>query len=242
MKIEGRNAVREALRSDTTILKLSISKSSNDKVTKEIVGLAKQKGVRIQFVDAQVLAKQSVTGKHQGMIAETSEYKYSSVEDILAVAKEKQEDPFILILDGIEDPHNLGSIIRVCECLGVHGIIIAKNRACGVSETVIKVSAGATSYVKVALVTNIHKTMEDLKKKNIFIYACELGGEDIGKSNLTGAIAIVIGSEGKGMSDLTKKLADQVVTIPMFGKVNSLNASVSTGMVLYEAMMQRRGR
>lgn len=242
MKIEGRNAVREALKSDTTILKLSISKTANDKVTKEIIDLARSKGVRIQFVDPLVLAKQSVTGKHQGMIAQSSEYKYSSVEDILAVANQKKEDPFILILDGIEDPHNLGSILRVCECMGVHGVIIAKNRACGVSETVIKVSAGATAYIKVAQVTNIHKTMEELKKKNIFIYACELGGEDIAKSNLTGPIAIVVGSEGKGMSDLTKKLADQVVTIPMFGKVNSLNASVSAGMVLYEAMMQRRGR
>lgn len=242
MKIEGRNAVREALKSDTTILKVSISKTSGDKVISEIIDLAKRKSVRIQFVDPLVLGKQSVTGKHQGVIAETSEYKYSSVADILAVAKEKGEDPFILILDGIEDPHNLGSIIRVCECMGVHGIIIGKNRACGVSETVIKVSAGATAYVKVAQVTNIHQTMEELKKKNFFIYACELGGEDIGKSNLTGPIAIVVGSEGKGMSELTKKLADQVVTIPMFGRVNSLNASVSAGMILYEAMMQRRNK
>ena len=240
MKIEGRNAVKEALQSGTTILKLLISKTSNDKVTKEIVSLAKSRGVKYQFVDPLVLKKMSVTGKHQGMIAETSTYQYYTVEDILLEAKQKQEDPFLLILDGIEDPHNLGSIIRVCDCMGVHGILIGKNRACGVNETVIKVSAGATSYVKVAQVTNIHQTMEKKKKKGIFIYACELGGEDIAKSKLTGPIAIVVGSEGKGMSALTKKIADQMITIPMFGYVNSLNASVSAGMVLYEAMMQRR--
>ncbi len=240
MKIEGRNAVREALQSDTTILKLMIANTANDKVVKEIMDLAKRKGVKYQFVDPQVLKKASATGKHQGVIAETSSYQYFDVQDILDSAKEKNKDPFILILDGIEDPHNLGSILRVCECMGVDGVVISKNRAVGVNETVIKVSAGATSYVKVACVTNIHQTMEQLKQKGIFIYACELGGEDIGKSNLTGPIAIVVGSEGKGMSQLTKKIADQVITIPMFGKVNSLNASVSAGMVLYEAMMQRR--
>lgn len=240
MKIEGRNAVKEALQSGTTILKLVISKTSNDKVIEEIIGLAKRRGVKYQFVDPIALKKMSVTGKHQGVIAETSSYQYYQIEDMLAEAKEKQQDPFLLLLDGIEDPHNLGSILRVCECMGVHGVIIGKNRACGVNETVIKVSAGATSYVKVAQVTNIHQTMEELKKKGIFIYACELGGEDIAKSNLTGPIAIVVGSEGKGMSALTKKMADQIITIPMFGQVNSLNASVSSGMVLYEAMMQRR--
>lgn len=235
MKIEGRNAVLEALKSGVTVDKLYIKQGSFDKVVQKIVDSARNNNVPIKFVNIDTINNMSETKQHQGVIALTTEFKYSTVEDILA----EKEVPFVLILDGIEDPHNLGSIIRVADCMGVSGIIIGKNRCCSVNETVIKVSAGATSYVKIAKVTNINTEIERLKEKNIWVYACELGGEDITKSNLTGNIAIVIGSEGRGVSALTKKLCDGIVTIPQKGGVNSLNASVATGIVLYETMKQR---
>ena len=242
MKVEGRNAVRELiLNGNTTIDKVIVQNNLHDSVISEIVDLMKQKKIRFQFVPVNVLNNDSVTKHHQGVIAYTSEFKYSTTEDILNLAKEKNEDPFILILDGIEDPHNLGSILRVCECLGVHGVIIEKTRACQVNETVIKTSVGATSYVKVARVANINNEIEKLKKQNIWVYACELGGDDLTKSNLTCGIAIVIGSEGRGTGKLTLKLCDGIVTIPQYGKINSLNASVATGIVLYEVSRQRKG-
>ena len=235
MKIECRNAVLEALNSGITIDKLYIKQGAFDKVLQKIIDTARNNNVPIKFVANDALNNMSETKHHQGVLALTTEFKYSSVEDILA----EKETPFILILDGIEDPHNLGSIIRVADCMGVSGIIIGKNRCCSVNETVIKVSAGATSYVKIAKVTNINTEIERLKEQNVWVYACELGGEDITKANLTGSIAIVIGSEGKGVSSLTKKLCDGIVTIPQKGGVNSLNASVATGIVLYETMKQR---
>ena len=242
MKVEGRNAVRELiLNGNTTIDKVIVQNNIHDSVISEIVDLMKQKKIRFQFVPVNVLNNDSVTKHHQGIIAYTSEFKYSTTEDILNLAKEKNEDPFILILDGIEYPHNLGSILRVCECLGVHGVIIEKTRACQVNETVIKTSVGATSYVKVARVANINNEIEKLKKQNIWVYACELGGDDLTSSNLTGGIAIVIGSEGRGTGKLTLKLCDGIVTIPQYGKINSLNASVATGIVLYEVSRQRKG-
>lgn len=242
MKVEGRNAVRELiLNGNTTIDKVIVQNNIHDSVISEIVDLMKQKKIRFQFVPVNVLNNDSVTKHHQGIIAYTSEFKYSTTEDILNLAKAKNEDPFILILDGIEDPHNLGSILRVCECLGVHGVIIEKTRACQVNETVIKTSVGATSYVKVARVANINNEIEKLKKQNIWVYACELGGDDLTSSNLTGGIAIVIGSEGRGTGKLTLKLCDGIVTIPQYGKINSLNASVATGIVLYEVSRQRKG-
>lgn len=239
MKVEGRNAVRELILNGSTIDKVLIQNNLHDNVIEEIIALLKSKKIRFQFVAQNILNNESVTKHHQGVIAFTSDFKYSTTEDILNFAKEKNEDPFILILDGIEDPHNLGSIIRVCECLGVHGIIIEKTRACQINETVIKTSAGATSYVKVARVANINNEIEKLKKQNVWVYACELGGDDLTKTNLKGAVAIVIGSEGRGTGKLTLKLCDGIVTIPQFGKINSLNASVATGIVLYEARKQR---
>lgn len=235
MKIEGRNAVIEALNSGATIDKLYVKQGAFDKVLQKIIDLARNGNVPIKFVNNDAIDKMSDTKHHQGVIAFTTEFKYSTIEDIL----NEKPVPFILILDGIEDPHNLGSIIRVADCMGVSGIIIGKNRCCSVNETVIKVSAGATSYVKIAKVTNINTEIERLKEKNIWVYACELGGDDLTKANLKGAIAIVIGSEGRGVSHLTKKLCDGIVTIPQKGNVNSLNASVATGIVLYETMKQR---
>ena len=238
MKIKGRNAVREALRSDANIIKIMASNSSRDRVLMDIVDLARKKGVKVQLVDARALDKEC--DNHQGIVAITSEFEYSTVEDILNVARNKETNHFILILDGVEDPHNFGSIIRVAECLGVDGIIISKNRACPVTDTVAKVSAGAIEHVKIAKVTNINTEIERLKSENIWVYACELGGEDLDGTDLNGNIAIVMGSEGKGVSALTKKLCDGVVSMKMYGKVNSLNVSVATGIVLYEAVRKRR--
>ncbi len=239
MKVEGRNAVRELILKGSTIDKVLIQNNLKDGVINELIDLLKNKKIRFQFVNANVLNNESVTKHHQGVIAYTTEFKYSSTEDILEYAKECGEDPFILILDGIEDPHNLGSILRNCECMGVHGVIIEKTRACQVNETVIKTSAGATTHVKVAKVSNINNEIEKLKKQNVWVYGCELGGENLCKSNLTGPVAIVIGSEGRGTGKLTLKICDGIVTIPQYGKINSLNASVATGIVLYEVRRQR---
>lgn len=241
MKIEGRNAVRETILANTSIAKLYASNNSKDKVFNDIIALAKESKIKIQFVNNEILNRESVTGHHQGLIAVVEEYKYATVDDIFECAKERGEQPFILILDGVEDPHNLGSIVRVCDCMGVHGIIISKNRAVGVNETVIKTSAGATNHVNIAKVTNINDTIKHLQERGVWVYACELGGDNIRKANLTGSIAIVTGSEGKGVSALTKKLCDGIVTIDMAGKVNSLNVSVATGIALYETYSQRKG-
>lgn len=238
MKVKGRNAVREALVSNTNITKILASKSAKDRVFSEIIDLANIKRVKVQFVDNKVLDNEC--DNNQGLIAFTSDFEYSTVEEILAVAREKGKDNFILILDGVEDPHNFGSIIRVAECLGVDGIIIAKNRACPVTDTVAKVSAGAIEHIKIAKVTNINTEIERLKEKGVWVYACELGGDDLDSANLTGNIAIVMGSEGKGVSRLTRELCDGVVTMQMYGKVNSLNVSVATGIVLYEAVRKRK--
>ena len=239
MKIEGRNAVRETLLAGGRVAKLFASNSSKDKVFNDIITLAKERKIKIQFVSNEILNKESLTHHHQGLIAVVEEYEYATLEDIFKTANEKNQPPFILILDGVEDPHNLGSIIRVCDCLGIHGVIIGKNRACGVNETVIKTSAGATNYVNVVKVTNINDAIRELKEKGVWVYACELGGNKISSTDLTGPIAIVMGSEGFGVSALTKKLCDGIFTIDMVGKVNSLNVSVATGIALYEAYTQR---
>lgn len=238
MKIKGRNAIREALNSDTNILKIMASNNCRDKVFTDIINMAKRKGVKVQMVDPRALDRE--VENNQGLVAITSDFQYSTVEEILAVARDAGREHFILILDGIEDPHNFGSIIRVAECLGVDGIIISKNRACPVTDVVAKVSAGAIEHMKIAKVTNINTEIERLKKQNIWVYACELGGEDLDSANLDGNIAIVMGSEGSGVSALTRKLCDGVVSMQMYGKVNSLNVSVATGIVLYEAVRKRR--
>ena len=238
MKIKGRNAVREALKTDVNILKIMASSNSKDRVLLDILSLARAKGVKVQMVETRVLDKECEN--NQGIVAITSDFEYSTVEDILNVAREKGRPNFILILDGVEDPHNFGSIIRVAECLGVDGIIISKNRACPVNDTVAKVSAGAIEHMRIAKVTNINTEIERLKEKNVWVYACELGGEDLDNFDLTGNVAIVMGSEGKGVSALTRKLCDGVVSMQMYGKVNSLNVSVATGIVLYEAVRKRR--
>lgn len=240
MVIYGKNAVLENLKAKKAVFKLFISQSFREDKENEIIWLARKSNIDIQFVDKKELDKLSQEGHHQGYVAQVEDFVYSEVEDILAFANQKGEQPFLVILDGIEDPHNLGSVLRVCECAGVHGVIIPKHRACSINETVFKTSAGAGTYVKVAKVTNLNQTIEKLKKEGIWVYAVELGGQNIYAQNLQGSIALVIGSEGKGVSQLTRKICDDVLTLPMFGKINSLNASVACGISVFEVIRQRR--
>ncbi len=231
MKIQGKNAVHEALKSGATIDTLLVEKGLNH----EIIALARKNKVKIQFVDKRVLDKNSPDGRHQGFVAETSEFVYSSVEDILNAKRERH---FIVVLDGVEDPHNLGSVLRVCECAGADGVIIPKNRSASVNETVVRVSAGASAHVKVARVTNLNQTIELLKKQNIFVFAADMDGRSVYQTDLSGDVAVVIGGEGGGVSRLTKELCDGVISLPLKGKVNSLNASVAAGIIVYEALRQ----
>lgn len=238
MIIEGKNSVLEALKNDLTINKLMVQKNLNDNMSNQIIKLAKDKGIRIDFVSKEVLDKKT-TARHQGFICDTTDFNYVEVYDILKKAESLNEDPFIVILDGIEDPHNFGAIIRTCECAGVHGIIIPEHRACAVNDTVVKTSAGATANMLIARVGNLNNTIDYLKKENIWVYCLETGGDEMTKSKLTGAIAIVVGSEGKGVSRLTREKCDSTVSIKLKGKVNSLNASVATAIMVYEIVRQR---
>ena len=240
MKLEGKNAVLEALNSQMSLQKILILNTNKDEFTAKIIDLARSKNIAVNFVSKQVLDKESITSHHQGFIGLANDFIYSEVDDILNKASNLGEEAFIVILDGIEDPHNLGSIIRTCECAGVHGIIIPKNRACPVNETVIRTSVGALSHILIARVTNLNNTIKELKNKGIFCYALEADGELIYNSNLKGNIALVVGSEGFGVSKLTKQVCDSVVSLPMLGKTNSLNASVATALGVYEAVKQRK--
>ena len=238
MKVEGKNAVTELFRSNTKIDKILIQNTQKTTFF-QIIDLAKRKNVKVNFVPKEVLDRESQVKNHQGIIAFVGNFIYSSVEDMFAVAKERNEEPFFVLIDEVADPHNLGSLIRTCECAGVHGIIIPKNRSVLVNETVVKVSTGATAYVKIAKVVNISKTIEFLKEQNIFVYALEKGGDNLYDQNLTGPIAFVVGSEGQGIRALNKKVSDKIISIPEFGKINSLNASVATAVTAYEIRRQR---
>lgn len=238
MKIEGRNSVAEAIKAGKTIDRLVVSRDVKDAQAKRIIADAKSRGIKVMFYDKAVLDRESESKRHQGFIAEVTDYKYCTLEDILSYAAEKGEKPFIIILDGVEDPHNLGSVIRVADCAGCHGVIIPRHRNVSVNETVVKVSAGAAAHVKIAKVVNINDAIDTLKKLGVWVYAAELGGESVYKTNLSGAIAIVVGGEGKGVSKLTKQKCDGIITLPQRGKVNSLNASVAAGVVAYEYVRQ----
>lgn len=238
--IEGRNAVIEALRSDRTIESVLVAKGDMTGSISIVLAIAKEKGIVIKEVDRKKLDSMSVTGSHQGVIAIVTPYKYFQVEDILDYAKEKGEDPFVLILDEIEDPHNLGSIIRTAETCGVHGIIISKRRNVGVTPTVYKTSAGAIEYMRIAKVPNINSVIDELKEKGIWIYGADMDGENYCfKTNFSGSVALVIGSEGRGISKLTKEKCDVLVKIPMVGNITSLNASVAAGIMMYEVLKQK---
>ena len=239
LKIEGRNAVIEAFRSGKPIDKVFILDGCQDGPVRTVVREAKKHDTILNFVTKERLDQLSETGKHQGVIAYAAAYEYSEVEDMLALAEERGEDPFIIILDNIEDPHNLGAIIRTANLAGAHGVIIPKRRAAGLTAVVAKTSAGALNYTPVAKVTNIAKTMEELKEKGLWFVCADMGGELMYKMNLTGPIGLVIGNEGEGVGRLVKEKCDFVASIPMKGDIDSLNASVAAGVLAYEIVRQR---
>ena len=237
--IEGRNAVLEAFRSGKTIDKLYVLNGCQDGPVRTIVREAKKHGTILNFVDKERLNHLSETGKHQGVIACAAAYAYAEVEDMLRLAKERGEDPFLILLDNIEDPHNLGAIIRTANLAGAHGVIIPKRRSAGLTATVAKTSAGALNYTPVAKVTNLVRTMEELKEKGVWFVCADMGGESMYRLNLKGPIGLVIGNEGEGVSRLVKEACDFVAAIPMKGEIDSLNASVATGVLAYEIVRQR---
>ena len=242
LTIEGRNAVMEAFRSGKTIDRLLVLDGSKEGVMLTVLKEAKKHNTVVSFVKKERLDQISTTGKHQGVIAYAAAYEYAEVEDILAIAREKGEAPFLVLLDGIEDPHNLGAIIRTANLAGAHGVIIPKRRAVGLTATVAKTSAGALNYTPVAKVTNLVQTMEDLKKEGLWFVCADMDGEVMYRQNLTGPIGLVIGNEGEGVSRLVKEKCDFVTSIPMAGDIDSLNASVAAGVLMYEIVRQRMGR
>lgn len=237
--IEGRNAVLEAFRAGKTIDKLFVLDGCQDGPVKSILREAKKTDTIINFVDKERLDRLANSGHHQGVVAQAAAYEYAEVEDILNAAKEKGEAPFIFILDEIEDPHNLGAIIRTANLCGAHGVIIPKRRAVGLTATVAKTSAGAVNYTPVAKVTNIAKTIEELKKEGMWFVCADMDGQTMYDLNLTGPIGLVIGNEGAGVSRLVKEKCDFTASIPMKGDIDSLNASVAAGVLAYEIMRQR---
>lgn len=240
--IEGRNSVMEAFRAGRPIDKLFVLNGCQDGAVRSIVREAKKHDTIIQFVEKERLSQLSETGRHQGVVAFAAAYEYSDVEDMLKLAEKKGEDPFILLLDNIEDPHNLGAIIRTANLAGAHGVIIPKRRAVGLTATVAKTSAGALNYTPVAKVTNIVKTMEDLKKRGMWFVCADMGGTTMYDLNLKGSIGLVIGNEGEGVSRLVRENCDFIASIPMKGDIDSLNASVAAGVLSYEIVRQRLGK
>ena len=237
--IEGRNAVIEAFRSGKTVDKLCILEGCKDGPINTIIREAKKHNVMIKFMKKERLDQISIEGKHQGVIAYLAAYEYATVEDILQNARDKGEAPFVIILDGIEDPHNLGAIIRTANQAGAHGIIIPKRRAVGLTSTVARTSAGAINYTPVAKVTNIAQTIEELKKEGMWFVCADMDGEVMYNLDLKGSIGVVIGNEGEGVSRLVKDKCDFVASIPMKGDIDSLNASVAMGILSYEIVRQR---
>lgn len=238
-QIEGRNAVLEAFRSGKCVDKLFILDGCQDGPVRTIAREARKKDTIINYVSKERLDQLSETHAHQGVIAQVAAYEYSTVEDILAKAEEKGEPPFLILLDNVEDPHNLGAIIRTANLAGAHGVIIPKRRAVGLTSTVVKTSAGAINYTPVAKVTNLVRTMEELKQKGIWFVCADMGGESMYRMNLTGPIGLVIGNEGEGVSRLVREACDFTASIPMKGDIDSLNASVAAGVLAYEIVRQR---
>lgn len=237
--IEGRNAVTEAFRSGRTVDKLYVLDGCQDGPVLTIKREAAKQGTPIKYVTRERLDQLSGTGKHQGVVAVAAAYEYASVEEILKAAQERQEPPFVILLDNIEDPHNLGAIIRTANLAGAHGVIIPKNRAVGLTATVAKTSAGALNYTPVAKVTNLAKTIEELKKEGLWFVCADMGGTTMYDLNLKGPIGLVIGSEGEGVGRLVKEKCDMTAAVPMKGNIDSLNASVAAGVLAYEIVRQR---
>ena len=239
MKITGKNAVAELIKTDKTVDKILVMNGLRDEQSRGLVKQAKARGYKVQFAEKAVLDKECGSSKHQGFIAYTSDFKYTELDELLQQVALK-EDAFIVIADGIEDPHNLGSIIRVCECAGVDGLIIGKHRSAQVTDNVMRISEGSANHLKISRVVNINSALEKVKEVGLWAYALELGGSDLYKQDLKGKICLVIGGEDSGVNDLTKKKCDGVLTIPLSGKVNSLNASVALGVGVFEVVRQRR--
>ena len=238
--IFGRNPVIEALRSDSEINKIYLAKGELQGSAKEIVALAQEKGVQIQTVERAKLDQMFPKENHQGVAASIAEANYVDWQDVLESARKKGEDPLLIILDELEDPHNLGAILRSADAVGAHGVIIPKRRAVALTAGVAKAAAGAVAYVPVARVSNLAQTIEALKKEGVWVAGAAMGGTEVYKQNLTGPLAIVIGSEGKGLGRLVAEKCDFLISLPMQGKINSLNASVATGVILYEVLRQRK--
>jgi len=238
--ISGRNPVIEALKAGREIEKLHILKGTEGSI-KKITGMAKEKGIPIFYEEKQAIERMT-SGNHQGVVAIVSAHSYCEMEDIIELAKKRGEDPFVIILDGVEDPHNLGAIIRTAEAAGVHGVIIPKRRAVGITQTVVKASAGATEYMLCAKVSNIVQSIEKLQDMGLWIGAACVGGTTYHDANLKGAIGLVIGGEGDGVSKLVKEKSDFVLSIDMKGKINSLNASNAAAILMYEVRRQRDGK
>lgn len=236
--LTGRNPIREAIKNHHDLEKLLVQRGELSGSAREIVQKAKEQKIQIQVVDKSRL--DAIAPNHQGLIAFASAYQYASVDDILQLAESRKEAPFIIILDGITDPHNLGAIIRTAECSGVHGIIIPQHRSVGLTPSAVKASAGAVEYLKVARVSNLNRVIEDLQKKNIWFYAVTMNGEDYQNVSFSGGVALVIGSEEAGISRLVAEKCDYSVSLPMTGKIDSLNASVAAGIMMYRVMECRK--
>lgn len=239
LTIEGRNAVIEAFRAGKPVDKLFAQDGCKDGPIQTILKEARKRDTIVNFVARERLDQMSVTGKHQGVIAFAAAYEYAEVEDILNAARKKGEPPFIFLLDGIEDPHNLGAIIRTANLAGAHGVIIPKHRAAGLTQTVAKTSAGAINYMPVAKVTNLANTIEDLKREGLWFVCADMGGELMYRLDLRGPIGLVIGNEGSGVGKLVREKCDMAASIPMKGDIDSLNASVAAGVLAYEIVRQR---
>lgn len=236
MKVEGRNAVLELLKSDKSVDKLLMQKGAEGSAGR-IFAMAREKNIRVQFADARALARESETGRHQGVIAFVSEYEYADLSDLCAP---KDSPRFVVVCDGVEDVHNLGSIVRVAECAGADGVVIPKNKSAQITGAVVRISEGAANHIKVARVPGVNYAIDELKKAGYWVYGLEADGEDIYACDLTGDIALVVGGENSGIGALTRKKCDKILSLPLYGKVNSLNASVALGAAAYEAVRQRR--
>lgn len=236
MKEEGRNAVLELLKTDKTIDKIMLEKNAQGVLSK-IFAEARRKNIRVQFVDRALLDKESVTGRHQGVIAFTTDFVYSDLYSMIG-----KENSLIVLCDGIEDVHNLGSILRVAECAGADGVVIPNAKSASVTEAVVRISAGAAEHIKVAKVSSLNQTIDELKKQGYWVYALEAGGESIYDNRLTGKVVLVVGGEDSGVKRLTKEKCDKVLSLPLFGQVNSLNASVALGIAAYEVVRARLGK
>lgn len=238
--VAGRNAVMEALKGGRSVNKLMVANGSNEGSIKEIIAIAKEKGVNIIYLERSKIDSMARGIRHQGVLAQVSPVDYVELEDILQVARERNEPPFIVLLDELEDPHNLGAILRTADATGVHGVLIPKHRSCPLSATVAKTSAGAVEYVPVARIGNVVQTIRRLKDLGLWVAAADMDGTNYYEADMTGPLLLVIGSEGHGVGRLVKEQCDFIVKLPMVGRINSLNASVAGSILMYEAMKQRR--